>query len=111
LHDSARRARGGQTGCGRIERKRRLASHLASPPGLQPSPTESQLMIDWAREHVSALETRNPGVAGHHAREDLPGEIGQAIVSWLAEHRLWPWPRRNARDHASRAQRKPVSFE
>ncbi|HWA73046.1 MAG TPA: haloalkane dehalogenase [Polyangiaceae bacterium] len=59
-----------------------------SPAELQPSPTGSRAMVDWAREHVSALEIRNPGTAGHHAPEDLPQEIGQAIAEWLARHAL-----------------------
>lgn len=57
-----------------------------SPPDRQPSPTGSRAMIDWARDHVSALEIQNAGVAGHHAPEDLPREIGQAIDAWLGRH-------------------------
>lgn len=66
----------------------KLLLAFQSPPGLQPSPTGSPAMIDWAREHVAALEIRTPGAAGHHAPEDLPGEIGEAIAEWLARHEL-----------------------
>lgn len=59
-----------------------------SPPGLQPSPTGSPATISWAREHVSHLELRPLGVAAHHAPEDRPTEIGQAIQEWLERQRL-----------------------
>jgi haloalkane dehalogenase len=67
---------------------RKLLLTFESPPGLQPSPTGSQAMIDWARDHIPGLEIRTPGAAGHHAPEDLPQEIGQTIASWLARHDL-----------------------
>jgi haloalkane dehalogenase len=53
------------------------------PAGLQPSPTGSATMIDWARAHVAALEIQSLGVAGHHAAEDAPGEIGQAVATFV----------------------------
>jgi haloalkane dehalogenase len=66
----------------------KLLLAFESPPGLQPSPTGSPAMIDWARQHVSALEIQNLGPAGHHAPEDLPGPIAQAVSAWLARHGL-----------------------
>jgi len=54
-----------------------------SPPGLQPSPTGSPAMIQWARDNVAALEVAALGPAGHHAPEDAPHEIGEAIAAWL----------------------------
>lgn len=56
-----------------------------SPEGLQPSPTGSSAMVEWARANVSSLEVRHLGAAAHHAAEDKPAEIGQAIAQWL-EH-------------------------
>jgi haloalkane dehalogenase len=66
----------------------KLLLAFESPPSLQPSPTGSKAMIDWAREHISALEIRNSGTAGHHAPEDLPERIGQTLAEWLARHDL-----------------------
>jgi haloalkane dehalogenase len=66
----------------------KLLLAFESPADRQPSPTGSESLLAWARDHVSALEIRTPGVAAHHAPEDLPGEIGQAIVDWLARHDL-----------------------
>ena len=61
----------------------KLLLTFESPAGLQPSPTGSPSMIEWARANVSALEVVAVGPAGHHAPEDLPHEIGRAIVGWL----------------------------
>lgn len=58
------------------------------PAGLQPSPTGSSAVIDWARSNVAGLEVEAPGSAAHHAPEDLPDEIGRAIRDWLARHAL-----------------------
>ena len=59
------------------------------PPGeLQPSPTGSTRMIEWARANVAALEVVTLGPAGHHAPEDVPHEIGAAIAAWLGRHPL-----------------------
>lgn len=54
-----------------------------SPPGLQPSPTGSAAMIDWARANVAGLEVSALGTAGHHAAEDVPDAMGEAIAAWL----------------------------
>jgi haloalkane dehalogenase len=59
-----------------------------SPSGLQPSPTGSAAMIEWARSHIAALEITGLGEAGHHAPEDLPQEIGAAIAAWLGREGL-----------------------
>jgi haloalkane dehalogenase len=56
------------------------------PRELQPSPTGSAAMIAWARANVVGLEVIDLGPAGHHAAEDVPGEIGTAIVAWLGRH-------------------------
>ena len=45
-------------------------------------------MARWAREHAAALETESIGRAGHHAPEDQPDAIGQAIARWLDRHHL-----------------------
>jgi haloalkane dehalogenase len=59
------------------------------PPGeRQPSPTGSQAMIQWARTNVATLDVTGLGTAGHHAPEDLPREIGEAISDWLGRHGL-----------------------
>jgi haloalkane dehalogenase len=59
-----------------------------SPPELQPSPTGSSAMIEWARANVAALEVVALGLAGHHAAEDAPHEIGKTIADWLHRHEL-----------------------
>ena len=59
-----------------------------SPPGLQPSPTGSAPMIEWARANVAGLEIETLGTAGHHAPEDVPDAMGKAIAAWLTRHRL-----------------------
>jgi haloalkane dehalogenase len=45
-------------------------------------------MVEWARAHVSGLELEELGVAGHHAPEDRPQEIGNAVSVWLTRHSL-----------------------
>ena len=66
----------------------KLLLAFESPPGLQQSPTGARAMMEWARTHISGLELEQLGVAGHHAPEDLPEEIGGAISGWLARHQL-----------------------
>lgn len=66
----------------------KLLLSFASPEGLQPSPTGSPAMIDWARSHVAALEITHVGAAGHHAPEDLPEPIAAVIADWLARQGL-----------------------
>jgi haloalkane dehalogenase len=43
----------------------------------------SEQTIAWAQEHISALDVVPVGEAGHHAPEDVPEEIGQAVRTWL----------------------------
>jgi haloalkane dehalogenase len=61
----------------------KLLLQFDSPAGLQPSPTGSPAMIEWARTHVAGLEIQTLGAAGHHAAEDRPQDIGAAITAWL----------------------------
>jgi haloalkane dehalogenase len=66
----------------------KLLLAFEQPGELQPSPTGSPAMIQWARANVAALDVIGLGPAGHHAPEDLPREIGEAIASWLVRHGL-----------------------
>lgn len=66
----------------------KLLLSFESPAGLQPSPTGSPRMIEWARSHIAGLEITALGPAGHHAAEDAPREIAEAINAWLARHAL-----------------------
>jgi haloalkane dehalogenase len=66
----------------------KLLLAFESPLGLQQSPTGAPAMIEWAQAHVSGLELEELGVAGHHAPQDLPEEIGGAISAWLERHGL-----------------------
>lgn len=40
-------------------------------------------IVEWARSNLTALEVVPLGRAGHHAPEDAPDAIAQAIRSWL----------------------------
>jgi haloalkane dehalogenase len=54
------------------------------------SPTlllDSQL-TDWCRAHIAALEVVACGQAAHHAPEDRPREIANAIAEWVGRHHL-----------------------
>ncbi len=66
----------------------KLLLRFDRPAELQPSPTGSDAMIEWARTNVAALEVAALGPAGHHAPEDVPHEIGAAIAAWLERHAL-----------------------
>jgi haloalkane dehalogenase len=66
----------------------KLLLTFESPAGLQPSPTGSAITIAWARSNIASLEVMTLGPAGHHASEDQPHAIGQAIASWLERHEL-----------------------
>jgi haloalkane dehalogenase len=66
----------------------KLLLSFPSPEGLQPSPTGSAAMVEWARAHVASLEVETLAPAGHHAPEDRPHEIGQAVAGFLARHDL-----------------------
>jgi haloalkane dehalogenase len=45
-------------------------------------------MTQWCRDNVSALEVTACGPAGHHAPEDQPGAIADAIAAWADRHQL-----------------------
>lgn len=49
-----------------------------------PASLSSPAMIAWAKENVRALDHVALGSAGHHAPEDRPAEIAEAIATWLA---------------------------
>jgi haloalkane dehalogenase len=55
---------------------------------VEPGQLVSPAIVDWAREHVAALEVRGVGPAGHHAPEDQPDRIGEAVAAWVAQNRL-----------------------
>lgn len=40
-------------------------------------------VVEWARATIPSLEVVPLGAAGHHAPEDAPGGIADAIVAWL----------------------------
>lgn len=39
-------------------------------------------MAGWCAANIAALETRHCGPAGHHAPEDQPGAIAEALTAW-----------------------------
>jgi haloalkane dehalogenase len=45
-----------------------------------------QGMADWCEANIAALAIQHCGPAGHHAQEDQPEAIGNAIGSWAASH-------------------------
>ncbi len=53
-----------------------------------PSVLGSPDVVSWARDTFAALEVVRLGAAGHHAAEDLAGDIGAAIAAWLDTHAL-----------------------
>jgi haloalkane dehalogenase len=52
----------------------------------EPGGLVSAEIEQWCRDNVTALEVESIGKAGHHAPEDQPDAIGQAIARWLAQH-------------------------
>jgi haloalkane dehalogenase len=42
----------------------------------------------WCRDHIAGLQIVHGGEAGHHAAEDQPTAIGQAISGWLDRNYL-----------------------
>jgi haloalkane dehalogenase len=70
------------------EKVPKLLLSFDSPEGLQPSPTGSPVMVEWARTHIASLQIERLGVAGHHAPEDIPHEISGAILRFIDAHRL-----------------------
>jgi haloalkane dehalogenase len=45
-------------------------------------------MADWCAANITALETQQCGPAGHHAPEDQPQAIADAIGAWARRHTL-----------------------
>lgn len=45
-------------------------------------------MADWCAANITALETEHCGPAGHHAPEDQPQAIADAIGAWARRHAL-----------------------
>lgn len=45
-------------------------------------------MAAWASQTFASLEVQPVGPAGHHAPEDQPDAIGEAIAGWMRRHRL-----------------------
>ena len=66
----------------------KLLLAFEAPEGLHPSPTGSPQLIAWARGRARALEVVELPAAGHHAAEDRPGDIGEAIVAWMERNGL-----------------------
>lgn len=66
----------------------KLLLAFEQPAGLQPSPTGSPHVIEWARTHARGLEVAELPAAGHHAAEDQPQEIGRAIAAWMGRNGL-----------------------
>ena len=66
----------------------KLLLAIEPPAGLQPSPTGSRAMIQWARVNIAALDVVPLGPAGHHASEDVPHEMGSTLAAWLGHHGL-----------------------
>ncbi|MFE9104296.1 haloalkane dehalogenase [Actinomadura geliboluensis] len=59
---------------------------LAFEPG--ESTMMSPQIIDWCAAHMSALEIKTHGMAGHHTPEEQPEAIASSLVAWLDEHDL-----------------------
>jgi haloalkane dehalogenase len=66
----------------------KLLLAFENPEGLQPSPTGSPAMVQWAHGHIAGLEVESLPAAGHHAAEDRPQEISAAILAWMSRHGL-----------------------
>jgi haloalkane dehalogenase len=66
----------------------KLLLTFQTPAELHPSPTSSPAVVAWARANIAQLEVAELGPAGHHAPEDVPHEIGQAVAGWLERHAL-----------------------
>jgi haloalkane dehalogenase len=45
-------------------------------------------LTSWCASHIAALEIVACGQAGHHATEDRPKEIANAIATWADRHQL-----------------------
>jgi haloalkane dehalogenase len=86
------------------DRFRAFGRWLADSPAVpkllltvEPGQLVRPAIVAWAREHVAALEVESVGPAGHHAPEDQPDRIGEAVAAWLARHGLTEPARAGAR--------------
>ena len=50
------------------------------------TPLGTPAIVEWARANIAALDVVSLGPAGHHAPEDLPNEITDAIAAWMGRH-------------------------
>ncbi|MFF1571325.1 haloalkane dehalogenase [Leifsonia sp. NPDC058292] len=70
-----------------------LESSAGVPKLLLTFENSATLLIDeraiaWASERIAAIEIEKLGPAGHHAAEDLPGEIGHSVAEWMDRNAL-----------------------
>jgi haloalkane dehalogenase len=84
----------------RVEQYGRWMASSAEVPKLlltfDSSPTLliGKRLADWCAMNITALETQHCGPAGHHATEDQPHAIADAISAWARRHALTPSQRR-----------------
>ena len=70
-----------------------LAASRDVPKLLITFDTSPTLAIDpataaWCAEHIANLEIEHGGASGHHAPEDRPDTIADAITAWGHRHDL-----------------------
>lgn len=53
-----------------------------------PEPALPAGAVAWAAETFANVEVETVGVGGHHAPEDQPDAIGDAVAQWLDRHEL-----------------------
>lgn len=61
----------------------KLIMTVEAGPGSAPSST-----VAWAKETFAGVEVESVGQGGHHAPEDQPDAIGDAVARWLDRHGL-----------------------
>lgn len=49
-------------------------------------------VVAWAKDAYASVEVESVGPGGHHAPEDQPDGIGQAVARWLRRHELTMQP-------------------
>jgi haloalkane dehalogenase len=59
---------------------------LAFDPG--PGTMIGPELVAWCRASIAGLEVARCGQAGHHAPEDQPAAIAEAIAAWAVKHQL-----------------------